>query len=59
MKPHIILIDKIIYFLQKIKEGLINCVKPNQKNLTKEYDFKKSLIKQLDDDLNKTFTKSL
>lgn len=37
MKPHIILIDKIIYFLKKIKEGLINCVKPNQKNINEYY----------------------
>ena len=40
MKPHIILIDKIIYFLQKIKEALINCIKPNQK-INDEY-YKKS-----------------
>jgi len=37
MKPHIVLIDKIIYFLKKIKEGLINCVKPNQKNINEYY----------------------
>jgi len=37
MKAHIILIDKIIHFLKKIKEGLIYCIKPNQKNIDKNY----------------------
>lgn len=37
MKAHIIFIDKVINFLKKIKEGLIYCIKPNQKNIDEGY----------------------
>ena len=33
--PIIKIIDKIIFFLRKIKESVIYCIKPNQKNIDK------------------------
>ena len=33
--PLVKILDKIIYFIRKLKEGVIYCIKPNQKNVDK------------------------